>query len=116
VTISGTYHGVTKTATLTVDSPQVASLKLSPTSVKGGKSTTRKAVTLNGPAPAGGAAVMPTSGNSAVAAVPVTVTVAAGATSAAFTITTTAVATSKVVPITATFGGASKTADLTVTP
>jgi hypothetical protein len=116
VTISASYGGVTKTATLTVNAPQVASLRLSPASVKGGRSTTHNTVTLDGPAPAGGAAVTLTSGNSAVAAVPPTVTVAAGATSATFTITTTAVSANQVVSITAAFGGGSKTANLTVTP
>jgi hypothetical protein len=116
VTISATYNGVTKNATLTVDSPKAALLRLSPASVTGGHSTTHNSVTLNGPAPAGGAVVMLTSGDPSVATPPTTVTVAAGATSAAFTITTTVVTTSTVVPITATFGGSSITANLTVAP
>jgi hypothetical protein len=116
VTISATYNGTTKTAILTVDAPQVVSLRLSPASVKGGRSTTNNTVTLNGPAPAGGAAVTLTSGDPAVAAVPATVTVAAGATSATFKITTTAVTSNTVVSITATYGGGSKAANLTVTP
>jgi len=115
-TISATYNGVTKTSTLTVDSPQLAALRLSPANVTGGHSTTHNTVALNGPAPAGGAAVILTSGDPTVATPPVTVTVAAGATSAAFTITTTVVTTATVVPITATFGGASIMADVTVTP
>jgi hypothetical protein len=115
-TISASYNGVTKTANLTVNSPAVASLRLSPTSVVGGHSTTHNTVTLNGPAPTGGAVVMLTSGDSTVADPPPTVTVLAGATSATFTITTTAVTSSTVVPITATFGGASKMANLTVNP
>jgi hypothetical protein len=116
VTISATYNEITKTATLTVNSPAVESLRLSPTSVVGGHSTTHNTVTLNGPAPTGGAAVTLTSGDPAVASPPATVTVTAGATSATFTITTTAVTSTTVVPITATFGGVSKMANLTVTP
>ncbi|MGA3040102.1 MAG: Ig-like domain-containing protein [Bryobacteraceae bacterium] len=116
VTISATYDGATRTATLTVDPPQAAAVKLSPASVTGGQSTTHNAVVLDGPAPAGGAIVMLTSGNSAVAAVPATVTVASGATYATFAITTTAVTADTVVPVTATFGGASVMANLTVTP
>lgn len=115
VTISATYGGVTKAADLTVNAPQLASLRLSPANVTGGHSTTRNTVTLNGPAPMGGASVMLTS-NNAAATPPTEVMVAAGATSATFTITTTAVETSTPVQITATFGGATKMANLTVTP
>jgi hypothetical protein len=116
VTISATYDGVTKTAVLTVDPPVLASLRLSPATVKGGHSTVNNTVTLTGQAPTGGAAVMLTSGDPAVAMPPTMVTVAAGATSATFTITTTPVTSTTVVPITATFGGVSKIANLTVTP
>ena len=116
VTIAGTYNGVTKSATLTVDAAQLVSLRLSPTSVIGGHSTTHNTVTLNGPAPAGGAAIALSSGNTAVATAPATVTVAAGATSATFTIATTAVATDTVVPITASYNGVSESANLTVAP
>ena len=116
VTISANYGGVTKTASLTVNAPVLSSLRLSPATVVGGHSTTRNTVTLNGAAPAGGAVVMLTSGDSTVASPPATVTVAAGSTSATFTITTTAVTSSTVVPITATFGGVTKSANLTVNP
>jgi hypothetical protein len=115
VTISAAY-GVTKTSTLTVNPPQLAALKLSPSSVKGGRSTTNNIVVLNGPAPTGGAIVMLTSGNTDVVSVPASVTVAAGATSALFTIKTTKVTTNTVVSITATYGGSTKMANLTVTP
>lgn len=115
-TISATYNGVTKNATLTVNAPQIATLTLSRATVVGGKTTTENTVVLNGPAPAGGAVVMLTSGNSVVAAPQATVTVAAGAKFATFTITTTAVTSSTVVPITASYGGASIMANLTVAP
>jgi hypothetical protein len=114
-TISASYNSVTKTADLTVKAPAVASLRLSPATVVGGKSTTRNTVTLNGPAPTGGAVVTLTSGDSTVASPQASVTVLAGATSATFTITTTAVTSSTVVPITATFNG-TKMANLTVNP
>ena len=116
VTISGTYRGATKTATIAVNSPQLASLALRPTSVKGGGSTTQNILALNAPAPVGGATVMLASGNPDVASVPATVTVPAGATSTSFTITTTAVTADTLVPITGTYGGSAKTANLTVTP
>jgi hypothetical protein len=114
-TISASYDSVTKTADLTVKAPAVASLRLSPATVVGGKSTTRNTVTLDGPAPTGGAVVTLTSGNSTVASPQPSVTVLAGATSATFTITTMAVTSSTVVPITATFNG-TKMANLTVNP
>jgi hypothetical protein len=116
VTISGTYRGATKTATITVNSPQLALLTLRPTSVKGGGTTTQNILALNAPAPAGGAIVMLTSGNPAVASVPATVTIPSGATSTSFTITTTAVTANTLVPITGTYGGSTKSATLTVTP
>jgi hypothetical protein len=116
VTISGSYNGATKTATLTVNAAKLVSLKLSPTSVEGGHSATRNTVTLNGPAPAGGTEITLSSGDSSVATPPASVTVAAGAASATFTITTRRVKADTVVPITATYGGVAKTASLTVTP
>ena len=71
-------------------------------------------VTLNGPAPAGGAQVALSSNNPA-ASVPASVTVAAGAASATFNITTSAVAASTGVSIAASYGG-TQTAALTVVP
>jgi hypothetical protein len=56
------------------------------------------------------------SSNPAVATVPASVTVAAGATSATFPVTTSAVASSTSVTITGSAGGASRSATLTVTP
>jgi hypothetical protein len=54
-TISGTYNG-TQSATLTINPPVLSSVSLNPTSVAGGNSATGT-VTLNGPAPSGGAVV-----------------------------------------------------------
>src|SRR3989449_4972791 len=54
-TITASYSGVTRTATLTVNpAAGLSSLALSPTTVTGGSSSTGT-VTLDGPAPAGGA-------------------------------------------------------------
>ncbi len=116
VTISATYLGVTKTATLTVTAAQLSAVSLNPASVTGGKPTTNNTVRLSGAAPAGGTVVTLTSANPAVATVPPTVTVQAGARSAAFTVTTTAVSTDTVVAITGTLAGVSKSANLTVVP
>jgi hypothetical protein len=118
VTITGAYGGATKTATLTVTPPPAAAslsaLSVSPTSVTGGVSAQGK-VTLTAAAPAGGFGVA-LSSNNAAAAVPASVMVAAGATSATFTISTTSVTASSVATITASAGTVTRTASLTVTP
>jgi hypothetical protein len=115
VTISATYSGVMVTATLTVLSPVPSAVTLSPTSVLGGTPTTLNTVTLNGPAPSGGA-VVTLSSNSSSATVPASVTVAAGASvSPAFTINTSAVTANTAVTISATYSGVTVTATLSVT-
>ena len=115
ITISASYNGVIKTATLTV-SPIVATPSLSPTAVVGGVSTTLNKVNLSVPAPAGGVSVNLTSSDPGVG-VPASVTVAAGMTSSPyFTITTSAVSATASITITATLNGVSKTATLTVNP
>ncbi len=103
------------TVTLTVSPlPSVLSLTVNPASVTGGASSLGT-VTLNGPAPAGGAVVQLTSSNPSAATVPGTVTVAANATTATFTVNTQGVAGVTPVNITATFNG-SASATLTVNP
>ncbi len=101
VTISGTY-GVTQTATLTVAAAALNSMTVSPPSVVGGNNSTGTA-TLTGPAAAGGAVVALQSGNTAVAQVPASVTVQAGATNATYAITTSAVVTDSSATITGTY-------------
>jgi hypothetical protein len=90
-------------------------LSLNPISVTGGNSSTGT-VTLTGAAPTEGAAVSLTSSNNAIAGVPATVTIAAGATSATFTATTSSVAATSTSTITATYNGVARTATLTVKP
>jgi len=116
VTISGTYNGVSKTATLSVTPVAPSSISLSPALVVGGVSyAANNKVTLNGPAPAGGAAVTLASSDPSVT-IPSSVTVAASTTtSPAFAITTTAVSSNLSVTILATYNGVTKTASLTVT-
>jgi hypothetical protein len=118
VTISASYGGVSKSATLTVTPsalPTLSSLTLNPTSVNGGNPSTGK-VTLSGPAPSGGAAVSLSTSNTSAATVPPSVTVAAGATSAAFQVTTVPSPNSILVTISASSGGVTQTASLSVTP
>lgn len=92
----------------------LSSVSVLPTSVTGGAGA-QGTVTLAGPAPAGGAVVALSSGNPAAAAVPPSVTVAAGATSATFPITTSAVSAFTTVVITGVYQG-SASATLTVLP
>src|SRR6266699_1326745 len=118
VTISASYAGVTKTASLTVAPPGSATLSaiaLNPASVTGGSPSTGT-VTLSGAAPTGGAAVTLTSSSTSTATVPASVTVAAGASSATFAVTTSAVTTSTPVTISASYAGVTQTASLTVAP
>jgi hypothetical protein len=114
-TITASYSGWTKTATLTVTAPVLSSLALSPTSVPSG-STSTGTVTLTGPAPAAGTVVTLASSNTSAATPPPNVTVLSGLTSATFTVTTGFVSTSTAVTITATLSGVNKTVTLTVTP
>ena len=96
-------------------SASLSAVSVSPTSVVGG-SAAQGTVTLTGGAPSGGALVTLSSANPSVAALPSSVTVAAGASSATFSVSTSAVAANTSVSVTATYGGVTRTATLTVTP
>src|SRR5262249_61423271 len=93
----------------------MASLPLAPKSLVGGGTSTGT-VTLTANAPAGGAVVWLTSADSVHAAVPASVTVAAGVKTATFTVTTTAVTASTSIGISAAYAGTTAAAALTVTP
>jgi len=82
----------------------VQSFTLNPATVAGGAASTGT-VTVSTTAPAGGTAVILSSSNPQLAAVPATVTVPEGATSATFPITTTAVAFDQSATIDATYAG-----------
>lgn len=123
-TISATYNGTTRTATLTVTAPTppptaptLDTLTLGPTTVQGG-STASATVTLTAPAPAGGATVSFSSSNTAVAAVPATMTVPEGVNSRVVPtfVSTSPVTTTTTATITATYNGTTRTATITVTP
>ena len=114
VTISSAYGGATKSAVLTVTPPPtLSSVSLSPTSVTAGGISTGT-VTLNMAAPANGAIVALSSSNPAIATVPASVTVAAGASNATFAVSTGA-CTSGSVTILGTYGGITQSAGLSVT-
>jgi len=93
----------------------LSAVSVSPSSVVGGNKPTGT-VTLTSGAPSGGAVVSLSSANPSVAAVPASITVAAGASTATFSVTTSAVTANTSVVITATYSGVSRTTTLTVTP
>lgn len=114
-TITGQY-GTAHTATLAVaPSVDLVSVVLTPASVVGGNPSTGT-VTISNAAPAGGITVSLTSANGTLAAIPASVTVPTGATTASFAITTASVATSTDVVLSATFTGVTRSATLTLTP
>ena len=112
VTITAGTTPSTVSAKLTLTRIRINTIALSPSSVGGGASS-QATVTLNGPAPAGGAAVVLQS-NKSFATVPATVNVAGGQTSAIFTVSTVPVASDSIATVTAVYGGASSSADLAV--
>ncbi|UOA10214.1 DUF2341 domain-containing protein [Methylobacter sp. S3L5C] len=113
VTLSAALNSITKTSTMVVNRPALASVSVNPASVKGGTSSTGT-VTLTGAAPAAGT-VVALSDNNTAASVPASVTVPMGATGATFTITTTRVNSSRNVTISGKLNGTTKTATLGIT-
>jgi hypothetical protein len=113
--ISASAGGVNRTAQLTITpTPMLSALGLNPTSVRGGRAATGTVV-LSASAPTGGVVVALSSSKPAVATVPGTVTVPAGATSASFPISTSKVKSSTAVTISAELGGVNRSATLTIT-
>ena len=117
--ITARFADKTLTASMNVGrSVSLSGLSLNPTAILGGPSSlVTGTVTLNGPAPAGGASISLASNNANAARPQIpTVTVAANQTSANFSIVTVGQQTNAAIPvqITATFGGATQQATLTV--
>lgn len=118
VTLTAKYNSEASSATLVVEAPKPFSVVNVPTSVVGGSATTvNTTLTLNAPAPAGGAVIELSSSNAA-AAVPTvsSVTVAEGTTSANFTVGHFPVAALKNVSIRATANGLTRSGALAVKP
>jgi hypothetical protein len=117
--ITATYAGASKSATLTVQPAPAAgvlgSLSLSPLRVVGGRLVTGT-VALIAPAPAGGVVVQLATSDAAHASVPASVTVAAGQRRANFSIATVQVASQRSVTITSSLGTRTRSATLTVVP
>jgi LmbE family N-acetylglucosaminyl deacetylase len=116
VTISASYGGGSQSVSFTVLPAALVSLSLNPGSVVGGPllGNSTGTVTLNGPAPAGGA-VVTLSDNSAACSRPATVTIPAGASSANFTVTTGIVLVTATCTVTGTYQGTSRSANLQIT-
>jgi trimeric autotransporter adhesin len=116
VTITASYNGTVKTDSVTVNEISIASVTVSPTSVKGGLPAGGSKITLDAPAPTGGLVVQLSSSNPKVT-VPSTVTVPAGSkVSPTFSVITQTVTANLSATITATLNGNAQTATLTVTP
>ena len=115
-TISAAYHGLSKSAALTVSmTPGVSSISASPSLLEGGGSATGY-VYLNTTAPTGGVVVLLAS-SSGAATVPASVTVSGGLSSATFTVATTSVTAQTVVTVSATYpAGLTVNTTLTVLP
>jgi hypothetical protein len=95
--------------------PVLSVLTLSPTSTKGGTTTTANRVTIDGPAPVGGV-VINLSADSGVI-VPATVTIPAGSTqSPNFSAITPVVGSTTTASVTASYNGSTRTVFLTLTP
>jgi hypothetical protein len=121
VTITGTFGGASKTATLSVAAPSTAAaistVTLTPTTVVGGSTQgVRVQVTLTQTAPPEGATVSLSSDTPGVVNLPVSLQIFSGATNGFADFTTNAVSAPTQVTIRATYGGSAQGALLTVTP
>ncbi len=113
VAVTATFPSGTAVANLTVlASPTVASLSVSPASIVAGNPATGT-VTLTGAAPQGGASVALSSSDPGTT-VPVTVVVAAGATTANFAVSTAVNTVTSIVTLSAAYHGSTQTTQLTV--
>jgi hypothetical protein len=116
-TITAGYSGVTKTTAVSVTPvvlPSLTSVAATPASLTGGSSATL-VITLNGPAPPGGALVN-LSSNSASFPVPASITVPDGAKGVDLRVQTKSVTASTPVTVTAAYNNATQTAGITLTP
>lgn len=115
VNILAVVNGITKSGSITLTPNTLKAMVLSPTSVKGGGSTTGT-ITLLAPAHPGGVTVSLLSSLTSVATVPSSVVVSEGSLTASFSISTSAVLTIKKPIIKASINGVVKSVALTVNP
>ncbi len=113
VTIQAKFDGVTKSSSITVRAPRLATLS-GPTTVSG-PTTAKGTIQLDGVAGSAGVVVTLTSNRSTI---PLnrTVTVASGRSTANFNMTVNSVTVNTAVTLTAAGGGVTKTRAITVTP
>jgi hypothetical protein len=121
VTITGTFGGVSKSATLTVSAPSnaavISAVALTPQTVVGGSTQgVQVQVSLDQPAPPEGARITLSSNNPGVVNLPASLQIPSGGTIGSANFTTAAVSTPTQVTIRATFGGSTQSAVLNVTP
>ena len=121
VTITGTYGGFSRTATLTVEPPSnpasLTSATLTPSTIVGGSTQgVRFQVTLSQGAPPEGATVTLSSDNPNVVRLPASLLIQSGGTLGFSDFATAAVSTPTQVTIRATYGGSTQSAVLSVTP
>lgn len=114
VTLTGRIGAYTVTRVFVLNRVYAQSLSLQPSTVTGGSSS-MATVTLNGPAPPGGATVS-IFDSSVFVTPPASVVVPAGATSAQFTVQTAPVSFTVNCSIRATYNGVTGSASLIVTP
>lgn len=114
VTITATLNGQSKTAQLTITAATIGSVRLNPSNVPGGTTSTGT-VTLTGTVGSPGFLVTLAS-NSKDATVPKSVTVQPGQTTVSFTVKTSSVSAQTEATITASNAATKKTAVLTITP
>ena len=114
-TITASYFGSSDVSARLNVLTMLAGISVSPPNIRGGRTGTGT-VTLNGPAPAGGAVVSLWSGFNTVASFPKEVTVPAGATSVTFVINTVPVTTTTAVVLGATYDGVSRNTLFQVLP
>lgn len=111
-TVTGTLNGLSNSAKLTINPPELIALSVNPTSIIGGSSSTGT-VTIGTPAPVGGL-LIGLSSNIQSAMVPATISVLAGKRTANFQVTTKAVAAQSTALISASLGSVTKKVSLTV--
>ncbi len=114
VTLTATLNSGSATDKINVLPPSLKSIQLTPSTMSGGAQG-NALITLNGQAPAGGAAINLTS-NSSAAMPPAIANIAAGDTSVAVAIPTNTVAASTLATITAGWNGTNVQSQITVTP
>ncbi len=111
--ITAAYNGAAQTASLSLIGPAVLSSVSCTPAILAAGGTSNCTVILSAAAPSGGAGISLSSNNGSLP-VPASVTVASGATTAAFTTTAGAFATNQTAAITATYNGGSTIASISL--